>query len=536
MKPKHIAFVLLMAWAIAHPLVFAATPLSPKVLIIWSYDEKLPWQRRVHAGLESRLTDRRKEVAPLLFEETLDAIRLDDKVGGAWWVDFLRRKYADIPFDMVITESGPAAHFLSNYPTLFDGAKRFIVNSDKILDKKIGIQLAVEEDFEQHMKVALDLQPAARRLVVIGNLLPDRVQQARKMWEAHFKKRVSFEAWTDDFSFPELYSRAAGLPKDTVILYELVSHDRTGAHAVPYEILEKLTSVASVPVFATHDTLMGSGAVGGFLLSGERVGRMMADLMAGAPPESFPNDFFSIYQFDGRVLNRWDISDASLPAGSQILYREPPLWETHGKWIVFIALETLLLLALGWSLLGRYRAFVKLREMAAIDSLTGVCNRREFFGRMENELARIQRFESAQAAVLMLDIDHFKGINDTQGHLAGDAALAQLGAILKRNARRIDTVGRIGGEEFAIVLVGTDVEEGTQFAERLRAAVAETPVMYEGHRVDMTVSIGVSSISPADGDSATALARADRALYLAKDQGRNCVVTVSDSPSGVNLC
>ena len=156
MKPKHIAFVLLMALPLVfwQPLVFAATALSPKVLIIWSYDEKLPWQRRVHAGLESRLTDRKSEVVPLLFEERLDAIRLDDKVGGAWWFDYLRRKYADIPFDMVITESGPAAHFLANYPTLFEGANRFIVNSDKILDKKIGIQLAVEEDFEQHIGVA----------------------------------------------------------------------------------------------------------------------------------------------------------------------------------------------------------------------------------------------------------------------------------------------------------------------------------------------------------------------------------------------
>lgn len=171
-------------------------------------------------------------------------------------------------------------------------------------------------------------------------------------------------------------------------------------------------------------------------------------------------------------------------------------------------------------------ALAELRELATTDSLTGTFNRREFIRRIEDELVRIQRLESAKASVLVLDIDHFKQVNDTFGHAAGDRALMQLGTILRSNARRIDAVGRLGGEEFAILLVSTDTSAGEIYAERLRTTVAETPVAFEGRLIRMTVSIGISTLAPTDSDSTLALARADQALYVAKDQGRNRVVTV----------
>lgn len=170
------------------------------------------------------------------------------------------------------------------------------------------------------------------------------------------------------------------------------------------------------------------------------------------------------------------------------------------------------------------QALTELRALATIDSLTGTCNRREFIRRLDEELVRIQRIEQGTATVLMLDIDHFKNINDTQGHPAGDAALTQLGTILRSNARRIDTVGRLGGEEFAILLVSTDLDEGTIFAERLCKTIAETPVVYDGRLIQMTLSIGIIELSRTDGDATAALTRADKALYQAKNQGRNCVV------------
>lgn len=176
-------------------------------------------------------------------------------------------------------------------------------------------------------------------------------------------------------------------------------------------------------------------------------------------------------------------------------------------------------------------ALHELREMSTIDSLTGVSNRRHFFQRMAEELARIQRLESLILTVLMIDIDHFKCINDTWGHAAGDSALRQLGVILRRIIRKVDLVGRVGGEEFAILLVGTESTEGESFAERLRQMVADTPVLHEGRLIHMTLSIGISAVIADDTDASFAVARADRALYAAKDQGRNRVVMASTPPS-----
>jgi diguanylate cyclase (GGDEF)-like protein len=180
--------------------------------------------------------------------------------------------------------------------------------------------------------------------------------------------------------------------------------------------------------------------------------------------------------------------------------------------------------ALGWSLLGRRRAIIELRNLAIVDSLTGTFNRREFMRLMNDEVARTKRFPNVPATVLMLDIDHFKVINDTYGHPAGDATLAHFGAVIKEKVRRVDSVGRIGGEEFGILLIGTDLDHGVEFAERLRLAIAQGQVVHEGKPIRFTVSIGVTQIAPSDHDAAAAVSRADKALYAAKDQGRNCVV------------
>lgn len=174
------------------------------------------------------------------------------------------------------------------------------------------------------------------------------------------------------------------------------------------------------------------------------------------------------------------------------------------------------------------RALNELRELATIDALTGVFNRRHFIGRMEEELVRLQRLETLQTTVLMLDIDHFKNVNDSWGHAAGDTALRQLGTILRSNVRKIDSVGRMGGEEFALLLVGSSVREGEHFAERLRQMVADTPVIESGRQIEMTVSIGIAALSAGDAEVGAALARADAALYQAKQQGRNRVLVAGE--------
>jgi diguanylate cyclase (GGDEF)-like protein len=143
----------------------------------------------------------------------------------------------------------------------------------------------------------------------------------------------------------------------------------------------------------------------------------------------------------------------------------------------------------------RRRMDDELRVLATTDFLTGLPNRREFMGRLQEEQGRLQRDIGACAAVLLLDIDHFKRINDEHGHAAGDAVLRQLADLMRESQRKIDMLGRIGGEEFAILLPGTDLDAAAVFGERLRQRVAQTPMQLDdGVTLDITVSIGIAAM------------------------------------------
>jgi diguanylate cyclase (GGDEF)-like protein len=173
----------------------------------------------------------------------------------------------------------------------------------------------------------------------------------------------------------------------------------------------------------------------------------------------------------------------------------------------------------------RKRMNAELLVLATTDFLTGLPNRREFMGQLERELARLQRSVGDCAAVLMLDIDHFKTINDRYGHATGDDVLRHMAGLMRAGQRKIDTMGRVGGEEFAVLLPGADKAAAAAYAERLRQKVADTPLVLEtGEEIRITVSIGIAALSPGDPTADAALIRADKALYGAKEAGRNRVV------------
>ncbi|WP_313701433.1 diguanylate cyclase [Achromobacter sp.] len=174
----------------------------------------------------------------------------------------------------------------------------------------------------------------------------------------------------------------------------------------------------------------------------------------------------------------------------------------------------------------RKRAELELRELAATDALTTLPNRRHFMSRIAAELARIKGHGGLGSAVLMCDLDHFKHINDTWGHAIGDGVLQHFASMLRTQLREIDLVGRIGGEEFAVVLPDTDIERAHVFARNVQRRIADTPYLSEGRHIPLTVSIGISALHTKDDDAELALSRSDRALYYAKQRGRNRIESV----------
>jgi diguanylate cyclase (GGDEF)-like protein len=162
-------------------------------------------------------------------------------------------------------------------------------------------------------------------------------------------------------------------------------------------------------------------------------------------------------------------------------------------------------------------------RMTIVDGLTGAHNKRYFLEFLEREIARCARYRRP-LSLLMLDIDHFKAINDQHGHLTGDFVLRELSRRLLVRVRREELLARYGGEEFAAVLPETDLNGGRIFAEQVRRLVADAPFEYEGDHFNVTISVGLTTVEGEDIDPATFIKRADDNLYRAKRDGRNRVV------------
>jgi diguanylate cyclase (GGDEF)-like protein len=256
------------------------------------------------------------------------------------------------------------------------------------------------------------------------------------------------------------------------------------------------------------------------------------------------------YRFEVEALdpNRRNVSDVV----SLAFTIRPPLWRTRWFYLIMAVLATLLSM-----LVWRWRKRLLLREQAALreliaqrtseleaeksdlvaareallhqashDALTGLWNRPAILEILEREMNRAHR-EGAQLAVVLADLDHFKQINDTYGHLAGDAILRAAARRMVENIRPYDFIGRYGGEEFLIILPGLSAEEPFSRLTQLHQAMSEKLFLYEGKSFTITSSFGVTSIDAAMMTIEDMVRCADEALYRAKDSGRDCIVFYS---------
>lgn len=178
-----------------------------------------------------------------------------------------------------------------------------------------------------------------------------------------------------------------------------------------------------------------------------------------------------------------------------------------------------------------------IENLAITDDLTGLANRRYFFERFDQEIDRATRYK-VNLSLIMLDIDHFKDVNDTYGHPAGDVVLKEVARLLSANIRTSDIIGRYGGEEFAILIPSLGAAEAARAAEKLRNVVEVNDMMMEGPQIKVTISAGVADLSSFDTQSLNLkdqlIRAADRSLYKAKKDGRNRVA-VYEKDNGTQL-
>lgn len=177
---------------------------------------------------------------------------------------------------------------------------------------------------------------------------------------------------------------------------------------------------------------------------------------------------------------------------------------------------------------SKEKAQAKLEYQAKIDELTGLRNRRAFIEELNTEIERSHRY-SRPLSLLMIDVDYFKKINDQYGHSAGDEVLRSMGKLFKDTFRGLDIAGRIGGEEFCVILPETDIKSAAEAAERIRSRFEKLKITAGSNEISATLSTGVSALLISDTSPETIMERADKALYLAKDNGRNRIETIIEN-------
>lgn len=230
------------------------------------------------------------------------------------------------------------------------------------------------------------------------------------------------------------------------------------------------------------------------------------------------------------LLGRWQGMLIALVfmlcAGVIFAYRYEPAFGLHG----FMALANLLLCAVAIFAfshvyeVSRERTESELRRLALVDGLTGLANRSHFRDVFAQERERYLRHKTP-LSLLVVDIDKFKRVNDQFGHDAGDTALCFVADILRSRIRQTDIAGRLGGEEFGVLLSGADINYAVRIADMLRERIAQRSVRYHGQAIPLSVSIGVAELGRDGMEFRTLFATADERLYRAKAEGRNRVVS-----------
>ncbi len=255
-----------------------------------------------------------------------------------------------------------------------------------------------------------------------------------------------------------------------------------------------------------------------------------AEELVGSPDTRFfpPEAAARLHEIDSRVLDQGADSAEEVvvdtPDGKRRVYWEikTPIYEGGDRSRIWG------LCGISTDITERKALEERFEQQAHLDYLTGLYNRRHFMEQGETELSRAQRHGRA-LSIFMLDIDHFKQFNDTYGHKAGDQVLQKLAEVMRGTLRTVDILGRVGGEEFAVLLPETELAEAVEVAERLRLAVEQTAVVFEaGLPQHFTVSIGVTTQRKMETNLDILLSEADRALYRAKEAGRNRVDATTD--------
>lgn len=350
-------FVLLIAGCAAFAalprLADAAERQAPlNILVLSSWFKDMPWQKAFDAGLQDGL---KKNGRPYnLYVEFLDANRFKGNGTREAMTAFLRAKYRGRDIDAVIGESQPAVRFLIDNPDLFRDVRRIYIQPVGSLDTvQAGQTIISKVDYEAVIAEMVRLAHP-EHIYVIG----DTNDKSYENWLRTFKTALDVKApgvdaeFLTDLSMDALLAKVSRLPENSAIFFIPVFKEGKNGHLTPRTTAGILAAQANAPIFSAWETILGTGILGGYMLSSERIGRLAATAITRAPRDEIAATSRDThgYYYDWRQLRRWRIDEARLPADANVLYREPSVFDRY-RWqilgaIAFVVVETLMILGL----------------------------------------------------------------------------------------------------------------------------------------------------------------------------------------------
>lgn len=511
---------------------------SSRVLFISSYSYAWDTVQIQIEGIKKGIGE-----GTVLDYEFMDTKRVNDETAYQLFYEGLAYRLSKVdPYDAVILGDDAALRFALEYrdelfagiPLIFEGVNDEELAREAAKDPLITGVLE-KLSFQKNIELALSIYPNAKKVVgILDNSITGEAERKNFYQNAELYPDLEFsEINTSELSTARLRSELSRIDKDTILIYVVMTEDANGKQYTNKESIEMIAKYASVPAFRMVEGGIGWGVLGGNIVSMELSGQIAAqiamDIIEGrrnmgdiGMVEESPN----IYCIDEAVMKKFDIEKSLLPKDTVFVNEEASFFERNREAMLPGAILFLsLLVIVAWVCIDNYKrrkltgeleeAREYLENASQHDFLTGLPNRSKFMADLQETIA-----DKTPCTVIMMDIDNFKGINDTYGHVIGDEALKQVAARLKGLRTQILTPYRFAGDEFILILK-SDNKKITETAVIECLQIFQKPFKLMGKTHEIHGSIGAASYPSDTTDSEQLIVYADDAMYSVKKSGKN---------------
>ena len=532
-----LMIILLMVHILFFGITAKAEESAGRVLFISSYS--YAWDT-----VQSQIEGLRDGIGSnvVLDYEFMDTKRVNDEESLRLFHDSLKYRMEHVePYDVVILGDDAALLFAMEYqeelfdsiPLIFEG-----VNDEDLVDSALEnpyITGVIEKlSVEKNIELGLAINPGAKRVVAVldSTITGEAERQRFYSYADKFPDLIFSEINSSELPTSRLRQAMRSVSQDSILIYVVMADDASGKQYTNQEALELLASLAKVPVLRMVEGGIGTGILGGNVVSMYESGRLAAqmamDIIEGADITEMEvvMDSPNVYWVDAQVMEKFDISMSVLPEGATIYNESISFFQRYKAvlipGIVVLLVLTVLILGVGVDNLRRRKLLDQLESARKTietasqhDFLTGISNRSKFM----SDLTQLTN-EKVPCTVIMMDIDDFKHINDSMGHTAGDEALQQVAQRMKEMESQILTPYRYAGDEFIMILRSSQGKIVEKTAYQCRQIFTK-PFVLNKTKTKICGSIGIASYPKDTEDMEELVIFADAAMYQVKKNGKN---------------